>query len=174
MSDRKVKLQEIADILKISKGTVFKVVHENLSMKKLYSKWMLRLLTVQQRIHDSERCLKLFTRNEKDFLRRYITINETWIHDFYTRVEKSVSWVERRGRKPAKASAHTIVSRQGHGLCILGHAWNFAHRLSSEAPDDPQRLLHCLIGSIGRRNQEVKASHGKEETAVSTRQCTGP
>ena len=71
LSDRKVKLQEIANILKISKGTVFKVVHENLSMKKLYSKWVPRLLTVeqrkQQRIHDSECCLKLFTRNKKDF-----------------------------------------------------------------------------------------------------------
>ena len=81
LSDRKVKFQEIADILKISKGTVFKVLHENLSMKKLYSKWVPRLLTVEQkeqRIHDSERCLKPFTRNKKDFLRRYITMNETW------------------------------------------------------------------------------------------------
>ena len=58
LSDRKVKLQDIADVLKISKGIVFKVVHENLRMKKLYSKWVPRLLTVerkQQRIHDSER-----------------------------------------------------------------------------------------------------------------------
>ena len=85
LSDRKVKLQEIADILKISKSTVFKVVHENLSMKKLYSKWVPRLLTAEQkenRIHVSERCLKLFTRNKKDFLSRYMTMNETWIHQF--------------------------------------------------------------------------------------------
>ena len=85
LSDRKVKLQEIADILKISKGTVFKVVHENLNTTKLYSKWVPRLLTVeqeQQRIHDSERCLKLLTRNKKDFLRRYITMNKIWIHHF--------------------------------------------------------------------------------------------
>ena len=82
--------------------------------------------------------------------------------------------MERRGRKPAEASEDITVSKQGHGLCILGHARNFAHRLSSEAPSDQQRLLHCLIGSIGRRNQEEKASHGKEETAVSTKQCTGP
>ena len=85
LSERKVKLQEIADILKTSKSTVFKVVHKNLSMKKLYPKWVPRLLTMeqkQQRIHDSERYLKLFTHNEKDFLRRYITMNETWIHHF--------------------------------------------------------------------------------------------
>ena len=80
----------------------------------------------------------------------------------------------RRGRKLANASEDTTLSRQGHGLYILGHARNFTHRLSSEGPDDQQRLLHCLIGSIGRRNQEEKVSHGKEETAVSTRQCTSP
>ena len=85
LSDRKVKLQKIADILKILKGTVFKVVHKHLSMEHLYPKWVPRLLTVerkQQRIHDSERCLKLFTRNNKVFLRRYITMNETWIYHF--------------------------------------------------------------------------------------------
>ena len=83
LSDRKVKLQEIADILKLSKDTVFKVVHEHISMKKLYSKWVPRLLTVeqkQQRIHDSKRCLKHFTRNKKDVLRRFIIMNETWIY----------------------------------------------------------------------------------------------
>ena len=63
-----------------------------------------------------------------------------------------------RGRKPAKASEDTTVSRQD--LCILGHARNFPHRLSSEGPDDQQRLLYCLIRSIERRNQEEKASHG--------------
>ena len=65
LADRKVKLLEIADIVKISKGTVFKVVHENLNMKKWYSKFVPRLLTVkqkQQRIHDSERCLRVIKR----------------------------------------------------------------------------------------------------------------
>ena len=98
LSHRKGKLQEIADILKISKGTVFKVVHENLSMKKLYSKWVPRLLIVeqkQQRIHDSERCLKLFTRNKNYFLRWYIIMNETWVHHFTPESKRaSAEWRE--------------------------------------------------------------------------------
>ena len=116
---------------------------------------MPRLLTVeqkQQRIHDSERCLKLFTRNKKDFSRRYIAMNETCIHHFTPESKRaSAEW-----RGEGETSEDTTVSRQGHGLCILGHARNFAHRLSSEWPDDQQRLLHCLIGLIGRRNQEKK------------------
>ncbi|KAL6420640.1 hypothetical protein ACFW04_014654 [Cataglyphis niger] len=37
-----------------------------------------RLLTSD----DSERCLELFKRNKKDFLRRYVTMDETWIHHY--------------------------------------------------------------------------------------------
>ena len=37
-----------------------------------------------------------------------------------------------------------------------------------------QRLLHCITGSIERRNQEKTASHAKENSAVPLRQCTVP
>ena len=42
-----------------------------------------RLLTVdqkQQRVDDSERYLQLFQRNKKEFLRKYVTMDKTWIH----------------------------------------------------------------------------------------------
>ena len=126
----KVKLKERADILKISKGTVFKVVHENLSMKKLYSKWVPRLLTVeqkQQRIHHSERCLKLFTRNKKDFVRRYITMNETWIHHFTPELKRaSAEWRgegESRPKRPKiQQSAGKVMASvfwDMHGILLI-------------------------------------------------------
>ena len=129
-SDRKVKLQEIADILKISKGTVFKLVHENLSMKKSYSKWVPRLFTLeqkQQRIHDSERCLKLFTRHKKDFLRRYITMDETWIHHFTPELERtSAEWRgegESRPKRPkTQHSAGKLMASvfwDMHGILLI-------------------------------------------------------
>ena len=107
LKDRKVKLREIADTLKISKGSVFIILHENLSMRKLLSKWVLRLLTPnqkQQRVDDSERCLELFKRDEKNFLHRYVTMNETWIH-YYTPESKrsSAEWTaigESRPQRP--------------------------------------------------------------------------
>ena len=70
LADCKLKLCGIADTLKISEGSVFTILHKHLSMRKLCSKWVPRLLTVdqkQQRVDDSERCLELFQRNEKDF-----------------------------------------------------------------------------------------------------------
>lgn len=87
MADRKVKLQEVADSLKISKGSVFTILHEHLSMRKLLTKWVPLVLTVdqkQQRVNDSERCLELFQYYKKDFLTRYVTMDETWIHYYRT------------------------------------------------------------------------------------------
>ena len=82
LDDHKLKLHEIAEELKISKDSVFTILHD-LSMKKLCSKWVLRLLTVgQKRVNDLEHCLQLFQCNKKEFLHKYVTRDETWIHHF--------------------------------------------------------------------------------------------
>ena len=64
---------------------MFTILHESLGMRKLFSKWMPRSLTPGQKersVEDSECCLKLFKRGKKDFLRRYVTMDETWIHKY--------------------------------------------------------------------------------------------
>lgn len=74
LNNRKVKLSEIADTLKISTERVHHIVHEYLGMRKLCAKWVPRELTFdqkQQRVDDSEQCLELFNRNKSEFLRRY-------------------------------------------------------------------------------------------------------
>ena len=45
LGDRKLKLREIADTLKISEGSVFTILNESLGMHKLISKWVPRFLT---------------------------------------------------------------------------------------------------------------------------------
>ena len=92
MRDRKLKLHEIADTLEISEGSVFTILHESLGMRKLFSKWVSCLLTLdqkQQRVEDSERCFELFKRGEKDFLRRDVTMDETWIHHYTPETKRS-------------------------------------------------------------------------------------
>ena len=84
LADLKLKLCEIAGELKISEGSEFTLLHEHLSMRKLCSKWVQRLLTVNQKqcIDESEHCLQLFQHNKKEFLHKYMTMEETWIHHF--------------------------------------------------------------------------------------------
>ena len=68
LRNRKLKLREIADTLKISEGSVFIIMHESLVTHKLFSKWVPRLLTSdkkQQRVEDSERCLEPLMQKKK-------------------------------------------------------------------------------------------------------------
>ena len=85
-------MRETVDTLKISEDSVFTILHESLRMRKLFSKWLPRLITPdqkQQRVEDSESCLELFKRGKKDFLRRYVTMNETWIDDYIPETRRS-------------------------------------------------------------------------------------
>ena len=49
LANRKLKLHEIVEELKILEDSIVSILHENLSMRKLCSKWMLCLLTVNQK-----------------------------------------------------------------------------------------------------------------------------
>ena len=49
LANCKLKLHEIAEELKISEGSVFIILCKHLSMRKLCSKWVQRLLTVDQK-----------------------------------------------------------------------------------------------------------------------------
>ena len=82
----------IADTSKISEGSVSTILHEYLETRKLFSKCVLRLLTLdqkQKRVEDSERCLELFKRGKKDFPSRYMTVDATWIHHYTPEIERS-------------------------------------------------------------------------------------
>ena len=86
MNDRKLKVHELADIVKISDGSVFTILHEHLGNWNLSAKWVPRELTVDQKqqwIDASEGCLALLNRNKMEFYRRYVTMDETWLH-YYT------------------------------------------------------------------------------------------
>ncbi|GFV39517.1 putative DD34D transposase [Trichonephila clavipes] len=68
-------------------------------MRKFCSKWVPRELAIdqkQQRNDDSKQCLELFNRNKSEFLRRYVTMDETWLHHFTTESNRqSAEWTAR-------------------------------------------------------------------------------
>ena len=134
LANRKLKLHEIAEELKISEGSVFTILHEHLSMRKLYSKWVPLLLTVdqkQQRVNDSECCLQLFQCNKKKFLHK---CDNGWNMDppLHSRVKSSVSWVNSSRWKPSKVTKDASISRQGFGFHVLGCARYFIPQLPWE------------------------------------------
>jgi len=72
LDDRRMKVREIAETIGISKEHVGYILHEELDVKKLWAKWVPRLLTVDQkrtRMKISEQCLEHFNKNKTDFVR---------------------------------------------------------------------------------------------------------
>jgi histone-lysine N-methyltransferase SETMAR len=66
LDDRRMKVREIAEIIGISKERVGYILHEELDMKKLCSRWVPRLPTADQnrtRMKISQQCLKRFKKN---------------------------------------------------------------------------------------------------------------
>jgi len=112
LADRRVKIREIADIVSISIERIQNILHEELGMKKLSARWVPRLLTVEQkrnRMTTSEHCLDMFKRNPKEFLRRFVTVDETWIHHYTPEMkEQSKQWTS--PGEPAPKKAKTVPS----------------------------------------------------------------
>ena len=99
LDDRQMKVREIVETIGISKERVGYIMLEELDMKKLCPRWVPRWLTADQKrtlMKISEQFLEPFNKNKTDFVRRFITIDETWIHP-YTPESKQQS---NSGQKP--------------------------------------------------------------------------
>ena len=97
LDDPKVNVHEIVEIVTMATEPVVNILHTHLCMRKLFARWVPRLLTIdQKRIHvtTSERNSTYFNRNPKEFLRRFVTMDETWIHHYTPESrEGSKQWV---------------------------------------------------------------------------------
>jgi histone-lysine N-methyltransferase SETMAR len=106
LDDQQMKVREIAETIDISKEHVGYILHEELGMKKLCARWVPRLLTADQkrtRVKISEQCLECFNKNKTDFVRQFITMDETWIHHYTPESkQQSKQWTEAGCSAPKK------------------------------------------------------------------------
>ena len=76
-------MEEIANALHISHGSVSTILHDRLGMHKLSARWVPKSLSDQQmatRASVYSALLKRFRSKENDFLSRLVTVDETWVH----------------------------------------------------------------------------------------------
>ncbi|XP_037931663.1 histone-lysine N-methyltransferase SETMAR-like [Teleopsis dalmanni] len=106
LDDRRMKVRELAHAAGISTEWVHHILHEYLDMKKLSARWVPRLLILdhkRNRVITSKKCLAMFSRNPNEFLRRFVIVDETWIHHNTPETkEQSKQWVARGERGPKK------------------------------------------------------------------------
>ena len=95
-SDRRIQVEEIAQALGISHGSVSTILHDHLGMRKLTACWVPKSLSDEQMATRASVCSALLKhfRSKDDFLLRLVTVDETWVH-YYEPENKAQScqWV---------------------------------------------------------------------------------
>ena len=82
-SDRRIKVEEIANALHISHGSVSTTLHDRLGMHKLTARWIPKSLSDEQmttRASVYSAFLKRFRSKEDGFLSCLVTVDDTWVH----------------------------------------------------------------------------------------------
>ena len=98
-------MEEIAQALGISHGSVSTILHDRLGMHKLTAPWVPKSLSDEQMATRASVCsalLKCF-RSKDEFLLRLVTVDGTWVH-YYEPENKARShqWVGLGSRRPKK------------------------------------------------------------------------
>lgn len=132
INDQRVKVREIADTVGISIGSAVTILRDHLHMKKLNVKWVPHFLDIhqkEQRVVASKECLAMFNRNSKEFLRRYITMDETWIHHYTPESNRSsAEWVEKGGKRKKRVKTSQWAGKvmasvfwDAHGILMIDY-----------------------------------------------------
>ena len=104
-SDRRIQVEEIAQALGISHGSVSTILHDRLGMGKRTARWVPKTLSDEQMATRASVCSSLLKRfrSKDDFLLCLVTVDETWVH-YYEPENKAQSrqWVGPGSPRPKK------------------------------------------------------------------------
>lgn len=113
--DPKIKTRTIVKELSLSDGTVNRILHDELHMSKLCSRWVPRFLTAQMKQDREEKSLTLLQRYNADpahFLSCCVTGDETWIHHYDPlSKQESMEWRETASAPPLKAKSQPTAGK---------------------------------------------------------------
>ena len=104
-SDRQIQVDEIAQALGISHGSILTILHNRLGMRKLTARWVPKSLSHEQMATRASVCSALLKRfrSKDDFLLGLVTVDETWVHNYVPENKaQSRQWVGPGSPKPKK------------------------------------------------------------------------
>ena len=156
LNDPKVKVREIPEIVSISTERVINILHTTLCMRKLCARWMSRLLTIDQkriRVTTLEQNLVYFNRNPKEFLRRFATMDETWIHHYTLESrEGSKQWI-----KPSESAPKRPKTQQSTKKVMVSVFWDEHGVISIDSPKKGSTITGAMHHPTHRTLQRQKS-----------------
>lgn len=112
MEDRRLKVREVAESVGISYERAQNIIVNELGFSKVSARWVPRLLSAEHkrtRYTLSRECLELYEADPQEFLDRFVTMDETWVHH-YTPESKQQSKQWKRPGSPPPKKAKAVLS----------------------------------------------------------------
>ena len=117
-ADRRVSVRRIADETGEAATTIWRIVHEELRMNKLATRWVPRFLTPTQKADRAETCrenLALLQEERAEFLDSIVTGDESWCYHYDPlNPQEAREWTE-QGQQP---SGKTKASRSAGKMML--------------------------------------------------------
>ena len=117
LKDRRVTVEQLAVITKMSVGSIETILHDHLHMFKVSARWVPRLLTPNQKEQRADSCKELIKLESKDtlFFDRIVTMNETWVHHFDPEINSSsMQWKTPSSPTPKNARVEPSSPIRSH------------------------------------------------------------
>lgn len=161
--ERRWTVAELAAHTGISESTVFRILRNDLKMRKLCAKWVPHALTEVQKWTRYETCrinLERFHREGNEMLNRIVTIDETWARAYEPELKRQSNEWRHRGsprkhkfrQNPSPTKVMLILAYDSQGILEChpvrqGHTVNAAYYRSF--------LLHNLRRTLRRKRPEL-------------------
>ena len=107
-------MEEIAQALGISHGSVSTILHDRLGMRKLIARWVPTSLSDEHMATRASVCSALLKRfrSKDDFLLHLVTVDETWVHNYEPENKaQSCQWVRPGSPRPKKFKTQPSVGK---------------------------------------------------------------
>ncbi|CAH1980690.1 unnamed protein product [Acanthoscelides obtectus] len=168
IEDRHVTYRETEVSLKISKTSIQKILHEELGVRKLVSRWIPNLLTEDQnaaKVNWCQKTLDRFNSGNSKNVYSIVSGDESWIYC----EEKPTKVI--RSRSISKKMVATFVSKAGHIATIpLNEQITFTADWYTTIC-----LPKVITGELRKINPErriiLHQDNASSHTALKTRQC---
>ena len=141
-ADRRLTVQEFAEICDLSKSTVYRILTESFGMQRVSVCWVPCLLTdehKERRVSTSRAFLRKWRSGGDAFLDRIITSDETWLHYYDPEtIQQSSVWKSSDSPPPKKAKRTRSIGKEMYIMfmdrqgMLLTHAVPWGETVNSE------------------------------------------
>ena len=118
----------------------------------------------------SEQGLTMLKCKEEDFWRRFVTVDETWIHHY---IPKTVEAVVSAEWKCAEKGEDRFISRRADGHCFLGCSKNRPYWLFAEESNNYRGILCNISKPFVRKTANGTSETSARKNPFSSQQRTG-